>query len=339
MHDTTFDPLTTTNPQFFPWRVRDALDGPAFEALRPRTRLFAVLLATCADTNGGSIWRSVETFARMTGYSDRTIKRMIAELEAAGRLDTQDRTGKDRTKAACRTLRVGEDVTRVSPPIVEDVPEQGERTCQNRQKVVTPVSPKEYREEYQEEIKITTPPTPRERGARSRRPRAADRRAMGPDYTALHVAGIEAAETAEWADCGDCGSTVLADMTRCPTCGSTAITTRPVVGQAREDTMLTTQKPAPAPRLPAVPAVPAAAPAPIVDPPFDPSEAFAPQPKPTPVMPPDPEFADVLGAYKLIRQMPLTDLERDALAQLPPADTLSWLAQSDDGAEGLRGTA
>ena len=103
--------------------------------------------------------------------------------------------------------------------------------------------------------------------------------------------------------------------------------------------MLTTQKPAPAPRLPAVPAVPAAAPAPIVDPPFDPREAFTPQPKPTPVMPPDPEFADVLGAYQYIREAPLTDMERSALAELPPADVLAWLAQADDGADAVRGAA
>ena len=165
------------------------------------------------------------------------------------------------------------------------------------------------------------------------------REQMGPTYERLHTAGIEAAETAVWSDCGDCGSTVLADMTRCPTCGSTTINARPVVGLAREDAMQTNQKPAPAPRLPAVPAVPAAVPAPpIVDPPFDPREAFTPQPKPTPVMPPDPEYADVLAAYQCIREAPLTDLERSALAELPPADTLSWLAQAD-GAEGLRGAA
>ena len=46
------------------------------------------------------------------------------------------------------------------------------------------------------------------------------RRRQGPDYSRLQAAGREEAEVAEWSDCGDCRSPVLADMERCPRCGS-----------------------------------------------------------------------------------------------------------------------
>ena len=46
------------------------------------------------------------------------------------------------------------------------------------------------------------------------------RRRQGPDYTRLQAAGRDEAEAVEWSDCGDCGSPVLADMKRCPRCGS-----------------------------------------------------------------------------------------------------------------------
>ena len=349
MNDTTFPaPLTTTNPQFFPWRVRDALDGPAFEALRPRTRLFAVLLSTCADTNGGSIWRSVDTFARMTGYSIRTIKRMIAELEAAGRLATEDRTGKARLKAASRTLRLVEDVPLVAPPIVEDVPSQAVGRATRVTTVVPPVAPKEYREEYREEIR-TTPLSPRKRGAR---PRAADRRAMGPDYTNLHTAGIVAADTAVWSDCGGCGSPMLADMARCPKCGSTTINARTVEPPAVErdcyaHANLTdfhrstgeTGEPVSSEPVNLEAGEPATQPEETDD--MQTPRPYAETPNtPSPAGPyaQDPEYTDVLAAYQCIRTTPLTELERDALAELDPADVLAWLAQAD-GADAVRGAA
>ena len=352
------DPPSAAPYTVFAWRVRDALAGPQFEALKPRTRLFAVLLATCADTYGGNIWRNVETFAEMTGYSVRSVKAMFAELEAAGRLETQRTrrpTEPGHVIGAIRRVVLSDREVQPTARLNESrSAESGNREVQNP---VIPASSKETSKEKSAAARNPERLTCGECGNtwpakfgtecyRCRKATTADptvtrrhREQMGPTYERLHTAGIEAAETAVWSDCGDCGSTVLADMTRCPTCGSTTINARPVVGLAREDAMQTNQKPAPAPRLPAVPAVPAAVPAPpIVDPPFDPREAFTPQPKPTPVMPPDPEYADVLAAYQCIREAPLTDLERSALAELPPADTLSWLAQAD-GAEGLRGAA
>ena len=315
MNDTTFD------PQDAPPFIARAVDTPISGL---RAKAVFVAMARRQATPAGSCFASDDNLAALAGCDARTVRRGRAELAALGRIafvGWKAHSEHSRTKEWRVNMAAADSLTVPATPRRTDSPA-----------AVDSLTPEVRREE---KIKIT-PPSPRERGAR---PRAADRRAMGPDYTALHVAGIEAAETAVWSDCGDCSSPVLADMTRCPTCGSTTINARPVVGLAREDTMQTTQKPAPAPRLPAVPAVPAAVPAPpIVDPPFDPREAFAPQPKPTPVLPPDPEFADVLAAYQCIREAPLTDLERSALAELPPADTLSWLAQAD-GAEGLRGAA
>ena len=61
------------------------------------------------------------------------------------------------------------------------------------------------------------------------------RRRRGPDYGRLRAAGMEEAETAEWCDCSDCGSPALADMQRCPRCGSANLKPRGTGGDIRYD--------------------------------------------------------------------------------------------------------
>ena len=45
----------------------------------------------------------------------------------------------------------------------------------------------------------------------------------------------------------------------------------------------------------------------------------------------DPEFATLLDTYALIREQPLSELERQALAELPPADVLAWVLDAGEG--------
>ena len=59
-----------------------------------------------------------------------------------------------------------------------------------------------------------------------RRIAAGHRRRRGPDYSRLRAAGMKEAAAAEWRDCGGCGSPALADMQRCPRCGSTDLRPR-----------------------------------------------------------------------------------------------------------------
>ena len=274
-----------------------------------RAKAVFVAMARRQATPEGSCFASDDNLAVLAGCDPRTVRRGRVELERMGRIvfvgwrahSEHSRTKVYRVLAETDSLSVPEAAT--AQPAADSLSvsvEPGRTTVRTGTDNVPPEV------EVEEKIKIT-PPSPRKRGVR---PRAAERRAMGPDYADLHAAGIEAAETAEWFDCGDCGSPVLADMNRCPKCGSTTINARPVVGQAREDTM---QTPRPYAQVPTTPTF---------------ARPYA----------NDPEFLDVLAAYQCIRTTPLTELERDALAELPPADVLAWLAQAD-GADAARGAA
>jgi hypothetical protein len=65
---------------------RADIDHPDFRALTTGARLTYIALATYANSQTGEAWPTQATLARVTGLTERSIRRAVADLEGAGYL-------------------------------------------------------------------------------------------------------------------------------------------------------------------------------------------------------------------------------------------------------------
>lgn len=87
--------------------------------LNTRARIVACALAKHMDRNGGSCYPGVARLARESGYSERTVQRSLAELEAVGFLVRTGKGGRAKSNSYFATLP--ETVTKTVTPDSETV--------------------------------------------------------------------------------------------------------------------------------------------------------------------------------------------------------------------------